>query len=50
MELTTTAFANLGAIPAEFAFCTIDPVTRIAPAANRNPDFAWRAMLLSASL
>ena len=41
MHLTTTAFVNHGAIPGEFAFAVIDPVTHVRLAANRNPDFAW---------
>jgi Raf kinase inhibitor-like YbhB/YbcL family protein len=44
MELTTTAFAHLGIIPAEFAFCTIDPVAHVTLSANRNPDFAWNRL------
>jgi Raf kinase inhibitor-like YbhB/YbcL family protein len=44
MELTTTAFAAMGMIPAEFAFGVIDPVNHVALSANRNPDFAWRGV------
>ncbi len=40
MELSTTAFADMGVIPAEFAFCAIDPATHVKLSANRNPDFA----------
>ena len=41
LQLTTTAFADGGSIPAEFAFCEIDAGTHVKLAANRNPDFAW---------
>ena len=41
MKLTTTAFADHGAIPGEFAFAVVDPATHVRLSANRNPDFAW---------
>jgi Raf kinase inhibitor-like YbhB/YbcL family protein len=41
MKLTTTAFADGGAIPAEFAFCKPDRKSHVALADNRNPDLAW---------
>ena len=41
MKLTTTAFADGGVIPVEFAFGAIDPVTHVKLSGNRNPDFAW---------
>ena len=41
MRLTTTAFADNGVIPGEFAFAVIDPVSHVRLSANRNPDFAW---------
>jgi Raf kinase inhibitor-like YbhB/YbcL family protein len=41
MKLATTAFADGGAIPAEFAFGRIDPATHVALSQNLNPDFAW---------
>jgi len=41
MKLTTTAFRDGGAIPAEFAFGAIDPKTHVRLSTNRNPDFAW---------
>jgi Raf kinase inhibitor-like YbhB/YbcL family protein len=44
MELVTTAFADGGAIPAEFAFGAIDPAQHVALSANRNPDFSWRGV------
>jgi Raf kinase inhibitor-like YbhB/YbcL family protein len=44
MELTTTAFGHLGIIPAEFAFCAMDPVAHVTLSANRNPDLAWSGL------
>ena len=44
MKLTTTAFADQGVIPAEFAFCAIDPATRVRLSQNRSPDFAWEGL------
>ncbi len=44
MQLTTTAFADHGVIPGEFAFAVIDPATRVRLSANRNPDFAWTGL------
>ena len=44
MKLATTAFADGGVIPAEFAFCAIDPAAHVKLSANRNPDFAWSAL------
>jgi Raf kinase inhibitor-like YbhB/YbcL family protein len=41
MKLTTTAFADHGVVPGEFAFAVMDPATHIRLSANRNPDFAW---------
>ncbi len=41
MKLTTTAFADHGVIPGEFAFAVADPVTHVRLSSNRNPDFAW---------
>ena len=41
MKLTTTAFPDHGAIPAEFAFGALDAATHVRLAGNRNPDFAW---------
>lgn len=41
MKLTTTAFADGGVIPAEFAFGKPDAAARVALSANRNPDLAW---------
>ena len=42
MKLTTTAFADMGAIPGEFAFCVVDPQSHVRLSDNRNPDFAWQ--------
>ncbi len=44
MRLSTTAFADGATIPAEFAFCTMDPATHVKLSANRNPDFAWSGL------
>jgi len=37
MKLSTTAFADHGIIPGEFAFAVIDPATHVRLSANRNP-------------
>ena len=42
MQLTTTAFAPNGVIPAEFAFGAPDAKTHVKLAGNRNPDLQWR--------
>jgi len=44
MDLSTTAFANMGVIPAEFAFCAIDPAAHVKLSANRNPDLRWTGL------
>ena len=44
MQLATTAFADGGAIPAEFAFGAVDPVRHVALSGNRNPDFSWHGV------
>ena len=41
MKLTTTAFADGGAIPEEFAFGKMDAKRHVALSSNRNPDLAW---------
>ncbi|NBR30540.1 MAG: phospholipid-binding protein, partial [Betaproteobacteria bacterium] len=41
MKLTSTSFANNGAIPGDCAFCVIDPVNKITMSKNRNPQLAW---------
>ena len=42
MQLSTTAFADNGAIPGEFAFAVKDPASHVKLSSNRNPDFAWK--------
>ena len=44
MKLSTTAFSDGGIIPAEFAFCAMDPATHVKLSANRNHDFAWNGL------
>jgi Raf kinase inhibitor-like YbhB/YbcL family protein len=44
MQLSTTAFAANGVIPAEFAFGAIDPATHVKLSGNRNPDFRWSGL------
>jgi Raf kinase inhibitor-like YbhB/YbcL family protein len=41
MQIWSDSFKNGDPIPSEFAFGTIDPKTRVALAANRNPHLAW---------
>ena len=41
MKLTSQSFSDGAAIPGEFAFAVIDPVSHIALSANRNPHLAW---------
>ena len=44
MELTTSAFASNGAIPAEFAFGATDTATHVKLSGNRNPDLRWSGL------
>jgi Raf kinase inhibitor-like YbhB/YbcL family protein len=44
MELSTSAFANNGIIPPEFAFCVVDAAAHVKLSANRNPDFTWAGL------
>jgi len=44
MQLSTTAFADNGVIPAEFAFGAIDPATHMKLSGNRNPDLRWTGL------
>lgn len=44
MELVTTAFADGGIIPPEFAFGAMDVATHVKLSDNRNPDFLWSAL------
>jgi len=41
MRFTTTAFSELEAIPAEYAFGKIDARAHVSLSENLNPDFAW---------
>jgi Raf kinase inhibitor-like YbhB/YbcL family protein len=41
MRFTTTAFSELEAIPAEYAFGKTDARTHVSLSENLNPDFAW---------
>jgi len=41
MELWSNSFEDGEFIPGEFAFCVMDPVSRVAMSANRNPHLAW---------
>ena len=41
MKLSSTSFADGGAIPAEFAFCAPDPKSHATLSKNRNPHLAW---------
>src|SRR5690606_42053971 len=41
MKLTSESFADGQPIPAEFAFCRIDPKSRVALSSNRNPQLSW---------
>ena len=41
MRLSSTAFADGGRIPAEFAFCAIDPAAHVKLSENLNPDLRW---------
>jgi Raf kinase inhibitor-like YbhB/YbcL family protein len=41
MRLTSTAFADGGRIPADLAFCAIDPATHVKLSENTNPDLRW---------
>jgi len=41
MKVTSTSFADGGAIPAEFAFCAPDPHTHATLSRNRSPHLAW---------
>jgi Raf kinase inhibitor-like YbhB/YbcL family protein len=42
MELSSTAFADGGRIPGEFAFCVVDPAAHVKLSENMNPDLRWR--------
>ena len=44
MELSSTAFADGGRIPGEFAFCVIDPAAHVKLSENMNPDLRWSGL------
>lgn len=41
MKLRSELFVDGSDIPAECAFCVIDPVHHVAMSSNKNPDLAW---------
>lgn len=41
MKLWSDSFQDGSAIPGEFAFCIMDPVSHVAMSSNRNPHLAW---------
>jgi len=41
MKLWSDSFTNGSPVPAEHAFCVIDPAHHVKLSANRNPHFAW---------
>ena len=41
MKLTSTSFADGGAIPAEYAFCAPDAKTHATLSKNRSPQLSW---------
>ena len=41
MQLTTTAFADGGIIPDQYAFAVPDPQTHVRFSDNRNPELSW---------
>ncbi|HXZ48205.1 MAG TPA: YbhB/YbcL family Raf kinase inhibitor-like protein [Usitatibacter sp.] len=41
MKVTSSSFADGGAIPAEHAFCAPDPKSHVTLSKNRNPHLAW---------
>lgn len=41
MKLSSSSFDDGGAIPAQHAFCAIDPATHITLSKNLNPHLAW---------
>jgi hypothetical protein len=44
VKLTSSSFADAGAIPAEFAFCAPDPKTHATLSKNRNPNLTWSGL------
>lgn len=41
MKFSSESFQDGGAIPAHYAFCAPDPVSRVKLSQNRNPQLAW---------
>jgi len=41
MKFWSDSFNDGAAIPGEFAFCVMDPVSHVAMSSNRNPHLAW---------
>ena len=41
MRLFSESFADGQPIPAEFAFCRIDPKSHVTLSSNRNPQLSW---------
>jgi hypothetical protein len=41
VKLSSSSFADGGAIPAEFAFCAPDARTKVTLSKNRNPNLTW---------
>lgn len=41
MKLFSASFVDGGTIPAEFAFCAIDPAQHVKLSANKNPQLSW---------
>jgi hypothetical protein len=41
MKLTSSGFDDGGAIPAQYAFCAMDPQTHATLSKNQNPQLAW---------
>jgi Raf kinase inhibitor-like YbhB/YbcL family protein len=41
VKLTSSSFDDGGVIPAQFAFCAMDPATHVTLSKNQNPHLAW---------
>ena len=41
MKISTSAFADMAAIPGDFAFAVADPKTHVRLSQNSNPDLTW---------
>ena len=41
MKISTSAFADMAAIPGDLAFAVTDPNTHVRLSQNRNPDLTW---------